>query len=151
MFTLVRRYIKTALLFFLAGLTLGAWILYLQIYGDTQNIDALISAHTHLTLFGFMIMLIMGVAYWMFPRPAKDDYRYSPGLAEINYWFITAGTIVRASGEVWLYLSSGASPRWLIAAGGGAQLIAGFIFSWNIWSRIRSVGSHHREAKGEKF
>ncbi|VAX23093.1 hypothetical protein MNBD_NITROSPINAE03-582 [hydrothermal vent metagenome] len=151
MFTIVRRYIKTSLIFFLTGLLLGVWILYLRLAGSADNLGVLISAHTHLILFGFMVMLIMGVAYWMFPRPAKEDFRYSPRLSEINYWFITTGTAIRAAGEISMYIYPWDHAVFLVAFGAGAQLIAGFIFSWNIWTRIRSVGSHHREAKGEKF
>jgi hypothetical protein len=28
-----------------------------------------ITAHVHLLLVGFMLMIVMGVATWMFPRP----------------------------------------------------------------------------------
>lgn len=151
MFTIVRRYIKTALVFFMTGLALGGWILFLQLSGPPANLGALISAHTHLILFGFMVMLIMGIAYWMFPRPAKEDFRYSPRLSELNYWLITIGTVIRAVGEISMYIHPWDSAVFLVAVGAGAQLISGFIFSWNIWTRIRSIGSHHREAKGEKF
>lgn len=151
MFTIVRRYIKTALIFFMIGLSLGGWILYLQLTGATAKLGILISAHTHIILFGFMVMLIMGIAYWMFPRPAKEDFRYSPRLSEINYWLITIGTIVRGVGEISSYIHPYHYTVYLVALGALSQLIAGFIFSWNIWTRIRSIGSHHREAKGEKF
>ena len=151
MFTIVRRYIKTSLVFFITGLALGGWILYLQWTGSAGNLGVLISAHTHLILFGFMVMLIMGISYWMFPRPAKEDFRYSPRLSEINYWFITIGTTIRAAGEISMYIHAWDFAFFMVAFGAVAQLIAGFIFSWNIWTRIRSIGSYHREAKGEKF
>lgn len=143
-------YIKTAMIFFLAGLLLGLWILYLKIWGNYSVSHNLISAHTHLILFGFVIMLIMGVAYWMFPRPAKEDTRYSPNLAEINYWFITGGTLIRTVSE--LLISGSTSPlRYIVFTGALLQVAGGFVFVWNIQSRIRSVGSHIREKKGEKF
>ena len=150
MFTLVRRYIKTALIFFIAGLLIGGWATFLQITGRPVS-HSLVSAHTHLLLVGFMVMLIMGVAYWMFPRPAKDDYRYSPNLAAINYWLLTVGVVLRSVGE--LMASSTLWRGFIIIAAFGAlfQIIGGFIFAYNIWTRIRPVGSHLREAKGERF
>lgn len=151
MFTLARRYVKTSFLFFLAGLLVGAWILILRAWGETPPSRALITAHTHLTLFGFVIILIMGVAYWMFPRPAKDDLRYSPDLAEVNYWLITAGTAVRAAGELSMAVAYQPWEKWLVLIGSAAQLAAGFTFVWNIWTRVRPIGSQHREKKGEKF
>jgi heme/copper-type cytochrome/quinol oxidase subunit 1 len=54
-----------------------------------------VSAHTHALLVGFVMMMILGVALWLFPRAERDQKQYDP--------------------------------------------------------RIRSVGSHVREAKGEKF
>jgi len=150
-YTLARRYIKTALLFFLLGLALGFWVLLLRLQGEPAMIGVLISAHTHLVLFGFVIMLIMGVAYWMFPRPAKEDIRYSPKMAELNYWLITVGTVIRTLGELYYYMTGEMGVYALIIIGAMSQLLSGFVFSWNIWSRIRAIGSQHREAKGEKF
>lgn len=150
MFTLVRRYIKTALVFFVMGLTLGGWITFLQVTGKPIA-HSLISVHTHLLLVGFMIMLIMGVAYWMFPRPAKDDYRYSPDLAAINYWFLTVGVILRSVSELVASANSWRGFIIIAAAGTLFQIIGGFIFAYNIWTRIRPTGSQLREAKGERF
>ncbi|MDH4183278.1 MAG: hypothetical protein OEV92_03580, partial [Nitrospinota bacterium] len=73
MYTLIRRFVKTALLFFALGLSLGFWILLEQALGPSRPMGPLVSAHTHLLLYGFVIILIMGVAYWMFPRPARED------------------------------------------------------------------------------
>jgi cbb3-type cytochrome oxidase subunit 1 len=152
MFTLARRYVKTALINFVAGLLLGAWILLARAMGLKRPLGPLISAHTHLLLYGFVIILIMGVAYWMFPRPAKEDLRYSPHMAEINYWLAAIGTAVRASGELAEYLLS-PGPAWLalVVAGSLLQIIGGLLFAWNIWSRVRPIGSQFREAKGDKF
>ena len=143
---------KTALIFFAAGLLLGVWILVEAALGPSRPLNPLVSAHTHLLLYGFVIILIMGVAYWMFPRPAKEDLRYSPRMAEINYWLATIGTSVRTMGELGEYLFS---PWWiwmaLIFAGSLLQTAGGLVFAWNIWSRIRPIGSQFREAKGDKF
>ncbi|MBI4664848.1 MAG: cbb3-type cytochrome c oxidase subunit I [Nitrospinae bacterium] len=152
MFGVARLYVKTALVFFGAGLFLGGWILAQQVLGfAVASAGTLMSAHTHLTLVGFMTILIMGVAYWMFPRPAREDMRYSPKMAEINYWLITLGTAIRAMGEVGMAFSPNTGLWAPVTVGAAMQIVAGFIFIWNIWSRIRSIGSAQREAKGEKF
>lgn len=97
-------------------------------------------------------MLIMGVAYWMFPRPAKEDLRYSPNMAEINYWLATVGTVTRLIGDIWEYASGPSTAALvMVALGSFMQIAAGLIFAWNIWSRIRPIGSQFREAKGDKF
>ena len=47
-----------------------------------------------------MLMMVMGVATWMFPRPARDDARYRPALADSVYWILTLAAVLRAVGEV---------------------------------------------------
>jgi hypothetical protein len=83
---LIRRYIKTSFIFLLTGLLLGAYIVAGQFVLDAYPPRLLITAHAHLLFVGFMVMMVMGVATWMFPRPARDDTRYRPELAEAVYW-----------------------------------------------------------------
>ena len=73
---LVRRYIKTGFLFLVAGLLLGGYVLVAEFAVGRYPPRLFITAHVHLLLVGFMLMLVMGVATWMFPRPARDDARY---------------------------------------------------------------------------
>ena len=118
---LVRRYIKTSFVFLLTGLVLGAYIVVAQFLLDAYPPRLLITAHAHLLLVGFMLMMVMGVATWMFPRPARDDSRYRPELAEAVYWVMTArhrGPRRAASSGV----AAGAlGLGWLIAAVGSAS------------------------------
>src|SRR5512144_907347 len=97
---LVRRYIKTSFVFLMAGLVLGAYIIVAEFLAATYPPRLLITAHAHLLLVGFMLMIVMGVATWMFPRPARDDTRYRPELAEAVYWVMTLSTAFRAASEV---------------------------------------------------
>src|SRR5213594_3420980 len=97
---LVRRYIKTGFLFLVAGLLLGGYVLVAEFVVGRYPPRLFITAHVHLLLVGFMLMLVMGVATWMFPRPARDDTRYRPELAEAVYWLMTAATALRAAAEI---------------------------------------------------
>jgi heme/copper-type cytochrome/quinol oxidase subunit 1 len=111
----------------------------------------MISAHTHIILVGFVLMMIMGVALWFFPRAEKDDKKYKPGLIWICYWFITSGTFVRFTLEI---IDSYMTINFLqifITISGALQILAVFLFFHSMWGRIRSIGSHIREAKGERF
>src|SRR4029079_1101212 len=85
---LVRRYVKTSFVFLVAWLLLGGWIIVGEFVLGVYPPRLFITAHVHLLLVGFMLMLVMGVATWMFPRPARDDARYRPELAEAVYWII---------------------------------------------------------------
>jgi len=98
----------------------------------------LITAHVHLLLVGFVVMIIMGVATWMFPRPSKDDTRYRPELAALIYWTLTTATLLRFLSEAAAAYQPSPGLRWLIALGGVGQLLAGLLFIFNIWTRVRA-------------
>src|SRR5512144_2051762 len=134
---LVRRYIKTSFVFLMAGLVLGAYIIVAEFLAATYPPRLLITAHAHLLLVGFMLMIVMGVATWMFPRPARDDTRYRPELAEAVYWLMTLATALRAAAEVLLAVSGASAVRWLVAAGGLGQLAGALLFAVNMWWRVR--------------
>lgn len=134
---LIRRYIKTSFAFLIAGLLLGGYITVGQFVLGTYPPRLFITAHAHLLLVGFMLMIVMGVATWMFPRPARDDTRYRPELAEAVYWAMTLSTAVRAGAEVAAPYSDAATFRLLIALGGLGQLAGAGLFVLNMWWRVR--------------
>jgi heme/copper-type cytochrome/quinol oxidase subunit 1 len=134
---LVRRYIKTSFVFLLAGLLLGAWIIIGEFVIGRYPPRLFITAHVHLLLVGFMLMMVMGVATWMFPRPAKDDIAYRPERAEAVYWMMTVTTGLRALAEVMAGLSPSSALRLVIAAGGLGQVLGAFLFVANMWRRVR--------------
>ena len=70
---LVRRYIKTSFIFLIAGLLLGGVIIVNQFVLKAYPPRLHVTAHAHLLLVGFMLLIVMGVATWMFPRPATRD------------------------------------------------------------------------------
>jgi hypothetical protein len=134
---LVRRYVKTSFAFLVAGLLLGGWIIVGEFVLGVYPPRLFVTAHVHLLLVGFMLMLVMGVATWMFPRPARDDARYRPELAEAVYWLMTLATLIRASAELIASYWQAAPPRLAIALGGLGQLAAAGLFVVNMWSRVR--------------
>ncbi len=156
MYTLVRRYLKTAVAFLAIGLTIGGWLIARRELAGAAPDPYLVSAHTHALFVGFVMMMIMGVALWLFPRPDKADAQYDPRLAAIAYWILTAGTAGRVGGEVMRssLFNMNMSFLWLrlaIVAAGFLQAIGIAVFFFTMWTRIRPVGSQAREAKGERF
>jgi len=134
---LVRRYIKTSFVFLLSGLVLGGCIVVAQFGLGLYPPHLLTTAHAHLLLVGFMLMMVMGVATWMFPRPARDDTRYRPELAEAVYWIMTIATALRAAAEIVTALLGVLGLRWLIALGGLGQIVGAAVFVLNMWWRVR--------------
>jgi cbb3-type cytochrome oxidase subunit 1 len=134
---LVRRYIKTSFVFLMAGLLVGAYIVVAQFVFDVYPPRLLITTHAHLLLVGFMLMLVMGVATWMFPRPARDDAGYRPRLAEAVYWIMTLATALRALAEILVAVAGTLGLRWVIALAGLGQLVGAALFAANMWRRVR--------------
>jgi heme/copper-type cytochrome/quinol oxidase subunit 1 len=150
-YTLVRRYIKTGIVFLFTGLSLGAWLLVRRELFDVWPHPHLVSAHTHAVLVGFVMFLIFGVALWLFPRAPKEDTRYSPARVAAAYWILTAATGGRFLAEAARAWSGAAVLPWIIVLGGLGQVAGAAIYFWAMWPRIRPVGSHLREAQGERF
>jgi cbb3-type cytochrome oxidase subunit 1 len=151
MYALVRRYIKTAIGFLMVGLLIGGWMLVRREFGQRFASPYETSAHTHAIFVGFVMMMICGVALWLFPRPDKSDRRYRPGLAESAYWMLTLGTGVRIAGELAWPATAALWLRVGVVSGGLLQALGLGFFFYTMWSRIRPVGSQTREAKGERF
>ena len=151
MHSLVRRYIKTAIGFLIVGLLIGGWILVRRELWDLGPSPYETSAHTHAILVGFIMMMILGVALWLFPRPEKGDHRYQPMAAEWAYWLLTLGTAARVIGELLRPASSTLWLRSLVVVAGLAQIAGLLLYFHTMWSRIRAVGSKIREEQGEKF
>lgn len=135
---LVRRYVKTAFGFMLLGMLVGAVASVTQGLLDRTVPRLLVAAHVHALLVGFVLMLIIGVATWMFPRPAREDTRYRPGIAEAVYWVLTLATALRFAAEVAGAYWPDGGVRVLMAAGGLGQVLAAMLFVFNMWSRVRA-------------
>jgi cbb3-type cytochrome oxidase subunit 1 len=151
MHSLVRRFLKTAIVFLVTGLALGVWLLVRRETGGAPASARELSAHTHALLVGFVMMVIAGVALWIFPRPAADDTRYKPALAEAAWWLLAPGTALRVIGEVVAGVSPSLTVRMSIMAGGLMQAAGLALVFWTLYPRIRAAGSAQREAKGERF
>ena len=138
---LIRRYIKTSFVFLIAGVLLGSYVSVGQFLVGTYPPRLVITAHVHLLLVGFMLMIVMGVATWMFPRPARDDARYRPELAEAVYWVMTLATGVRAVAEMITAYSDSPALRVTIALGSLGQAGGVLLFVVNMWTRVRMPSS----------
>lgn len=151
MHSLVRRYLKTAILFLATGLLIGGWMIVQRELIGTYPSPYIVSAHTHAILVGFVMMMILGVALWLFPRPDKSDERYQPRVADVAYWLLAIGTATRIAGELSRIGLTSLALRWIVVLASFAQIAGIGLFFYTMWSRIRPVGSRAREERGERF
>lgn len=137
---LVRRYLRTAIFFLVIGLGIGVWMIYAREFAAPQP-ARIRSAHTHALLVGFVMLMITGVALWMFPRPRPDDHVYRPILADLAWWGIAIGTLVRVLLELTLPIRAEPLLRGALVGAGVVQALGIILFFGTMWTRIRQSGA----------
>lgn len=123
---LSRRYLIAAATFMLLGITLGLVLLVRRELFHAWPSPFAVSAHAHLILVGAVLETIIGTALWLFPRPVGGTSRDLAPSATAGWWLLTAGTTLRAGGELARTWSAGELVRWTVVAGGVGQ-VAGIL------------------------
>jgi heme/copper-type cytochrome/quinol oxidase subunit 1 len=151
MFTTVRYFVKTSITFLVLGILTGLYMSYTKYIAKTGYSIEILSAHTHIILVGSVMMMIMGVALWFFPRAEKTDQKYNPDLILIIYWLMTSSTLLRFIFQFIKGIHYSETFDYFIFITSALQVVSMILFFYSIWGRIRPVGSQIREARGEKF
>ncbi len=139
MHIVVRLYLRTAFLFLILGLLTGLWLEFQMTTGGTIS-HGMVVAHVHLLLVGFMVMMIVGTALWLFPRSGRRE-PIGPyhNLVAFAYVLLTVGTLARAATEffdvqlatqIWAYVRLAAST---------AQVAGILIGIFALWGRVRGA------------
>jgi len=68
-----RLFIKTALIWLFLGAAAGGWMLLEQAGVLPSPHMNLFTVHIHLVGIGFFLMMVCGVALWMFPRTSGES------------------------------------------------------------------------------
>ncbi len=89
--------------------------------------------HAHLGLVGFFLSTVMGVAFWMMPRPGGLR---QGGWEAATFVLLNAGIIARVIGEPWTRLGGGAPAHALFVASGVLVLGAMACFAWAMSRRV---------------
>jgi hypothetical protein len=127
-------FIRSALLYLLAGFTLGAALLASKGMALPAELWSWLPVHVELLLVGWLVQLVMGVAYWIFPRfGMTPQARGREGLA----WL----ALVLLNGGVWV-ACLGVLRDWpgCIVAGRAADVLAAACMALNVWTRTRASG-----------
>jgi len=134
---LARWFIKAGLLYFVIALATGV------IYQARTEIDlptwvsTLDPVYVHLLAVGWITQLIIGVAYWMFPKFTKEQPRGSETLGWATFALLNAGLILRIVSEPRVTLRADPDLGWLLAVSAVLQTAAGWLFVINTWSRVK--------------
>lgn len=134
---LVRTYIKTALLYFLAAFALGLLLVASSVLHLPVSPAALNPVYIHLFVLGWLTQLVFGVAWWMFPIDTREKLKSREWVLWVIYFLLNSGLILRAISEPASIV--GADPGWKIVLLASAilQASSGVLFAIIMWERVR--------------
>lgn len=140
----IRLYVKTSLLFFVVTFVSGSGFMLVNALWGARIPRDLLLLHAHLGFVGWLAMMVMGVAWWMFPlqRDAHPETkgRYHLPTIYTVYYLIMGGLALRILGEPWFWRTGAPFARALLVLSALAHLagVIGFVFG--VWRRVRAVG-----------
>lgn len=94
------------------------------------------TTHIHLGVLGFFLSMVMGVAYWMMPRPLGLRQERSEAW---TFWLLNSGLIVRTVAEPWLRLGGPDVLRPVGVVAGVLLLAAILVFVVAMFARVKTV------------
>lgn len=133
--TLSRWCIKTGLVYFVIGLALGIAVSFDPIRYSSGG-QALWLVYLHLLVVGWITMLIIGVAYWLFPRYDRDRPYGPVYLGWIAYGLLNAGLVLRALAEPWSAMGNRPLQAPILVSA-AAQWLGILLFIGLLWPRVR--------------
>jgi cbb3-type cytochrome oxidase subunit 1 len=129
-----RWFIKAGLVYLVLALLAGVLIQARAVADLPGWVAGLRPVHIHLLVVGWITQLIIGVGYWMFPKFSRERPRGSQTLAWITFGLINAGLILRTVAEPRAF---DADLGWMLALSAVLQVVAGWLFVFNTWPRIK--------------
>jgi len=134
---LTRTFIKTALAYFVLALLVGILLALRPLVDLPTWMAGLTPVYFHLFMVGWVTELIIGVAYWMFPKFSRERPRGRDELAWAVYVLLNLGLLARLVGEPVLSVGGGAWAGWMLVVAALAQWMAGLLFVVNTWPRTK--------------
>jgi heme/copper-type cytochrome/quinol oxidase subunit 1 len=134
---LTRTFIKTALIYFVAALLIGVLLLARSAIDLPVEIASLSPIYFHLLMVGWVTQLIFGMLFWMLPKYSKDKPRGNERLVWAAYILINVGLVLRIIGEPIVSIKPEWGFGWLLMLSALLQLIGGWSFLVNAWSRVK--------------
>lgn len=131
-----RWFIKTSLLYLVLALLTGLAIVLLPVVGASPLTARLYPTYLHLFTVGWLTQLIIGVAFWLFPRHSREQPFGHRSLMGPIYLLLNGGLLLRATTEP-LTMPT-VFTRWGLIGSAGLQWLGGLLFVITIWPRVKT-------------
>ncbi len=132
-----RWFVKTSLVYLIAALLTGVILAAGALGADWPLLTGLTPVYFHLFMVGWVLQMIIGIVFWLFPKYSKERPRGYEWLAWATYVLLNTGLLLRVAGEPLLAQYPGSRWGWLLAASALLQWLAGVCFVVNTWPRVR--------------
>lgn len=118
------------MLYFLLGFTVGALLLAHKGIPFYPALWGWLPAHIEFLFIGWVVQLVMGVAFWIVPRFWKPPQRGNETGAQVAYVLINVG--------VWLVVSRSlfGAPAGVLLLGRLVEAAAAIAFALHLWQRV---------------
>ena len=126
-------YIRASLLYLLVGFTLGGLILANKGLGFSPAVWMLLPMHIEFDMMGWLVQLVMGIAYWILPRFSNGPARGNERLSWLAFLLINTGILLAASDGIF-------SIQWISLVGRMLETLALILFAVGNWKRIKAHG-----------
>jgi cbb3-type cytochrome oxidase subunit 1 len=134
---LARLHIKIGLVYFAVALLMGVLMAAQPLFDLPAGIITLRPVFLHLLIVGWITQLIIGVAYWMFPKKSKTNPRGSAAVGWAVFVLLNAGLVLRSISEPLFALQAGSIWGGLLGLAAILKVAGGWLFIVNIWPRIK--------------
>lgn len=134
---LARWFIKAGLFYFVLALMTSVLFQARTEIDLPTWVSTLNPVYIHLLAVGWITQLIIGVAYWMFPKFTKEQPRGSETLGWATFVFLNVGLILRIISEPRVTMRAEPDLAWMLVASAVLQTTAGWLFVINTWSRVK--------------
>lgn len=123
-----RWMIKASLIYLFIGFSIGALILISKVYPAYSAAWSLLAIHIEVSIFGWIVQLTMGTAYWILPRYLVNKSRGSPKLALVMVVMLNGGILINVVSYLGMIASSATAVGRILEVGAVGIFIA---LHWN--------------------
>lgn len=124
-------FVRMALLYLLAGFTVGALLLAHKGVPYAPALWRWRQAHIEMLLVGWIVQLAMGVAFWILPRfqQARGNVR----AAWVAFVLVNIGVLMVA------LVGPLSATRWIAPIGRGLEVAGAAAFAVHAWPRVKPI------------
>lgn len=132
-------FLRSALVWLVCTGALGVYVSF-----KPGHAALLAPTHAHIGMVGFFLSMVMGVAFWMLPRPGGLR---QPRAELVTLLLLQSGLLLRVVGEPWWRATGAELPLALFRLSGALVLAAMLSFATAAWRRVVSIETLRRAAR----